>query len=737
MSAPTVSQFSDELNWSRLLPGLTIGTLSGILQVLLAISFAALIFRGPLEPYLSNGIGFAIMAAVIGGAAVSLLTSAAGAVSGNQDVPSAIMAISTLAIVQSFPAATPNSIIFATVVAFIGITTTLAGIVFFLVGRYRLGNMVRLLPYPVVGGFLAGTGWLLFIGGTEIMAGVTPSLSTAALLVQPAMLLRWLPGVLLAVFLSWLLQGKRSALLLPATLLGGMLLFFLISAMLGVSLPELTAQGWLLGPFPQQSLWQPLALADLQSVSWAIIVARAPDIATIILMSTIALLLNGSGLELSLGQELSLDRELRAAGIGNMLAGLFGGLVTFQQISLSALGVKFGGASRLVGLIAVLFCIAVLLGGAAVLSLFPKLVLGALVCYLGLSFLIETLVKNWAFLPRADYLVILLILAVTAFVGFMEATAVGLLVAIALFVVKYSRIDNIRNELDGYTAQSRVTRSPDKCQVLNHTGKQLMVFRLQGFLFFGTAESLLARMRQRVDQSDGATLRYLLLDFDHVTGVDSTALICLDKLLSAARRRKLTLVLTAPLPELQRYLDLMPAPEPLLRVFPDLDRGLEWCEEQRLQSAGVTAEADSPLRQILAGRLSSASLADRLLSYFERVEVAAGHTLMHRGDEPHSLYLVESGQVSAYLHEADGSSVRLQTMHDWNVLGEIGFLLGSARTASVEVEAPGVVYCLTQARLEALQQDDASLASAFHQLIAQLLAERVTHLVSVVDALRK
>ena len=68
--------------------------------------------------------------------------------------------------------------VFLTVIAATLVVTVLCGVVFLVLGRFRLGNLVRFVPYPVVGGFLAGTGWLLFKGGIYVASGVVAALRT-------------------------------------------------------------------------------------------------------------------------------------------------------------------------------------------------------------------------------------------------------------------------------------------------------------------------------------------------------------------------------------------------------------------------------------------------------------------------------------------------------------------------------------------------------------------------------
>lgn len=736
-TVPTRRSLTRDFNAAQLVPSLAVGLITGIAEVMLTISFAALVFSGALSPYLSQGIGIALLGAIISGVVVALFTSIPGVVSGNQDVPSAIVAVAAVGVSTTLPAAAGGRALFVTVVVLIGLTTVLTGLLFVGLAQARLGNLVRFLPYPVVGGFLAATGWVLLLGGIGIAVDFTPTLKTLPRLLETSHMAQWIPLLLLALLLVFSLKRIEHIFTLPALIFGSVGIFYLLAIIGGQSTTTLSAAGWLLGPFPAGNLWQPFALGDLTLVHWPSLLAQAASAATLMFMSTIALLLNCSGLELALGRDMSLNRELRAAGAGNILAGAVGGFVSFQQLGLSSMNHKAGSASRLTGLIAAAVCTFVLLLGGATLSLFPKFVLGSLVAFLGISFLVDTLIDNWSKLPATDYAVIILILLVAATVGFMEAVAVGLLVAVILFVVKYSRIDLVRNELDGRTAQSRVTRSPEKCRILDASGDQLLVFRLQGFIFFGTADSLLARIRARLENPQQSPTRFLLLDFAHVTGVDSTALLSFSRLVSLARQRRISLILTQPVPELQLALDDLRSEDTPVRVFSDLDRGLEWCEEQRLASLAPASKAAAELRLALAERLADPHLAERLLAYFHRQEVDQGHVLMRQHEASDHLYLLESGQITAYLQEEDGSVERLQTMQDWNVLGEIGFFLGSRRTASVVVEAPGVIYCLSRQALHQMQEDDPRLAAALQNLIVQLLAERVVHLVAVVDALRR
>lgn len=730
-------RINSQLHSKQLIPSLTVGLIVGILEVVLAISFAALIFGGPLRPFLVNGIGITLIGAIACGTVVTLLTSAPGTAAGSQDIPSAIMAVVVATIAASAIGDTTGAAVFSTVVVAIALTTMLSGVFFYFLARFRIGQLVSYLPYPVVAGFLATTGWLLVLGGINIMVDVTPGLDNINFLLGPTQLVRWLPGLLFGGLILVALERIDNVFSLPVLLAGSVTLFYALAAARGYSLETLLSAGWLLGPFPEYGLLQPWGGADLTLVDFPAIARQIPNIATLILMSSIALLLNSSGLEVTIGQDIAIDRELRAAGIGNLFAGALGGLVAFQQLSLSTMSHKVGGASRLTGLVAAVVCLFVLFMGASVLSLIPRIIIGGFICYLGLAFLEDTIIADRSTLPRGDYAVILLILIVAATVGFLEAIGVGLLVAVLLFVVDYSRTEFAGDELSGSVFRSRVTRSPDKRRFLDELGEQIHILRLQGFIFFGTADSLLSRIRARLEDDDRMPVRFLVLDFHNVTGVDSTTALSFVKLVRLAQKEGFHVVLAEPVSRLARQIETMISVEDTVHVFSDLDRGLEWCEEQVLTEVGIEQGGHGGLLQELLHSCSyDKDMASRMLSYFERQKVNAGEYLMRQGDAPDYLYLIESGQMSAFLEEKDGRTVRLQTMQDWNVLGEIGFFLNTERTASIVAEAPGVIYCLSQEALARMRANDPALASAFQQLVMRLLAERVVHLVNVVEALR-
>ena len=721
-------QIRAELRPSRLVPALVSGVLNGALEVALAVSFAALVFSGDLSPHLSRGIGLALFSAMAGIALVALLSSFRASLSANQDVPAAIVALAAAAVA----AAAAPAAQFATVAVVIALTTLTAGLLFLFLGLFRLTGLVRFLPYPVIGGFLAGTGWLLVIGGIGMMAGRSHALAGFGdLLAMPA-LVRWLPGVLAGALILLLAGRVRHYLFLPAAILGVLLLFYAVAFLRGASLAELSAGGWLLGPFPAGGLWQPIGRAEWSQADWSAVWPQLPNLLAAVGISAIALLLNATGLELSLRRDLDLNREMRAAGWANLVAGLGGGFVSYHALSLTMLNARLGAKGRLSSLVvAAVVAVALLFGGAA-LGLLPKLIFGALLAYLGLSFLWEWVVVAARRLPRIDYAIVVGILVIIAGVGFLQGVVVGVIAAVVMFVVSYSRSSVVKHELDGRSFASRVTRSSQARALLADVGEQAYYLQLQGFIFFGTAYGLLEAVRARVRRVE---TRHVVLDFRQVIGLDSTALLSFDKMRQLAHDSGFSLTFAGLRPALREQFaqgGLREVPDVLV-FAPDLDRAAEWVEDQLCLASAPPDERslDDYLQAIVPGQATT-----RLVGYLARRETAPGATLIRQGDEPDLIYFIESGQVTAQLEQPGRAPLRLETMRGGRTVGELGFYLGTRRSAAVVVDRPAVIYVLTQAELARIEREDPAAAYAFHRVIVHLLGERVLHLMQAVDALQ-
>jgi sulfate permease, SulP family len=745
----------------QLLPNLTIGFVSGAIGVTISISFAALIFSGELANYRTIGIGTVLFSSVIIRAAVGLLSSFPGIIADVDERGAVILALMAATIADRMAASATSEEILLTVLVAIALTTALTGAFLLALGMLKVGELIRFIPYPVVGGFIVGTGWLLVQGAINVMTDQGFQMSQLPGLFQYDVLIRWFPGLVFAIFLLLISRRIDHVLLLPLSFIGAIGIFYGFLGLTNTSIASVSDQGWLLGPFSAAAKWQPLQLSALVHSNWSVILQDLGSIISIIVISAISILLTASGIELLAERDIDLNQELRATGIANLIASLGGGMVGCQVLTDSVLAYKMGARSRAVGIFSAIFCAIVLLVGTSFLSYFPKPVVGGLLLFLGLSFLAEWVYDAWFKLPKSDYGIVLLILVVVAAVGFLEGVAVGLFVAVVLFVINYSQISIAKHIYSATAYQSRVSRPPHQWELLRQKGSQVYILELQGFIFFGTANRLLNQIRQRLsnhqtndqvgiqigDQTNNnlvsndhlEPLKFLVLDFHLVNGLDSSAVLSFVKLKQLAYKAGITLVFTeldAEITKLLQQAGCLKPDDPICQVFPDLDRGVEWCETQILGTVPWRRSRFLPLSLQLQRFFSDPEQVSNFMPYLEKVSVPVGEFLFRQGAAPDALYFVESGQVSTLLELNENQTLRLQTLGAGTIVGEIAFHRQAPYRASAIADQPTTVYRLTHTALQTMRQNNPQTAAVYQEFLLSLLADRLSQAYEEIESLR-
>ncbi len=724
-----LTDVKQEFRPNVLFPSLTAGIISAIVGVSLEISLAALIFSGDLSQFLGQGIGLMLFGAFAMGIIVALTTSLPGMVGMPQDTPAAIVALVAAGIAAGMKSAPPPTV-FVTIMAAMMLTSLLTGIFFLLLGWFKASMFVRYIPYPVVGGFLAGTGWLLSKGAFGVMVTTPLDPAHVGQLFSVDNLLNWVPGSIFAIALLLILRRSNHFLITPGALVLGTALFYGWLFISHISIAQASANGWLLGSMPAGRLYQPPDPGMFLQVDWHAILLNSDKIGTILILSVIAMLLNTSALEVTVKQDIDLNRELITAGLSNVVGSLGGSSVGYQTLGLSSLAHRLGAKSRLVNLICGLICGAVLFFGASLISYFPKPVLGGMLFFLGLSFLVDWLVDARKHLPLADYLLVWIILAIIATLGFLPGVIAGIFIATLIFVFNYSRINTIKNVLDGRVYHSKVDRPKVHREILNKKGEEIFILRLQGFIFFGTVQAILEKTRARLLDRSQQPLQFVVLDFQRVARLDSSAVFGITRLKQLVQAYNILMVWTSVNETIRRQLErggLVDATDDSFIILPTLDHGVEWCENKILAAEGIQdltgfiERMDGQLKRAFPGLQA----IDRLMKYLERREVNQGDYLMRQGDPPNEMYFLEAGMLTAQLEFSDGQVLRLRTVRGGATVGEMGLYLDSHRTASVVVTRPSVVYRLSAESLKSMRENDPEVAALLHEWIARLLAERL------------
>ena len=201
----------------------------------------------------------------------------------------------------------------------------LSGVLFLWLGSRRRADLIRFVPYPVVGGFLAGTGWLLCKGGVSVASGVSPHFASLSDLLKDSAPQHWLPALAFGAILIVSVRVVKRPLVIPAGIVIGLVVFVIGVVATGSSIDEVRGGKWLLGSFDSAILWKPWTLEALAGAGWLSVLESWAGILAAVLVATIAILFNISGTELVLDRDLDTNRELRDAGVLHLASGALGG----------------------------------------------------------------------------------------------------------------------------------------------------------------------------------------------------------------------------------------------------------------------------------------------------------------------------------------------------------------------------------------------------------------------------
>lgn len=698
-------------------PNVVAGALCALVTLAYASSFATLIFGGALAPSVNLGVWTAIMGSFATLLTLSFLSSFRFAIGGPDSNPSAILAISVASIAKDIlqGPATNQAGLLPTIFVFLFGSAVLCGLLLYLFGRLRWGRYVRYIPHPVVGGFLAGTGYLLVAGGWKMLVGKNFTHTTPAdLEAVPA--LAWFFALGIGLALTIATRASKHFLVIPAVLAAGVLGFHIVLLATGRSHEEARAASLLLPPLNAGD-WQTPFSQPLGEIRWDLLLTHGKDFAAMTLVVLVTILLNATSLDLATGREADFDRELKALGVANILGGLAGGLVSVNSFNRSLLNHRAGANSPWAARI----CAGLVLGAAVftpgAVSLLPRPVLTGLVLYLGVSLLVNWLWDARHELPVSDYLTVVAILFIVGTFGIVTGVITGVVIASLNFVVTFSRQSVVKQRFTAGTRRSNVERTPAELTWLAEHGGRLHGFVLQGHIFFGTASSLLEEIRAVLGQGEA-----LLIDFWLVCTIDASSVVVLRKLLRLAGERNTQLVFTGINEKLRARFSAcgLSLEKTHARLFADLDRGLEWTESQLLTGA----QREITLSEALG--LANSADADVLHSNFNLIELPAGRPLFKRNESSDALYVLLSGQVSVNL-QLTGSNYtkRLRSYGPGTIVGEMGFYSQAPRSADVVADMPTRAARLDLEQLKSLELHRPDLAAQLHRFVINTLAARL------------
>lgn len=386
-----------------------------------------------------------------------------------------------------------------------------------LFGAMRLGRYVNLMPYPVISGFMTGIGVILIIMQLEPLLGYpTPDTVANAITVLPQELRNPnIHAVVLGVVSLFICLFTPATLnrLIPAPLIA-----LVVGSLLALGLSDATVLGIIPTGMPQ---WQvpSVLLEDLNGMLVSAAVLGA--------LGAIDSLLTSLAADNVTRTFHDSDKELVGQGIGNIAAGIMGGLPGAGATIRTLTNVKAGGRTPLSGVIHAIVVFLVVLGLGPVLAFVPHAALAGILIKVGLDVIDWRYLKRMLNAPRVDVILMAVVLVLTVFIDVITAVATGVVLASLAFVKESAdlQIESIKALSDPDHAEFL---SKKESELLRRCGGRLLFIYLSGLMSFGAAKEL--------SRTTGSSDAYdvILIDLHDVPRVDGSAALALEEIVDKA-----------------------------------------------------------------------------------------------------------------------------------------------------------------------------------------------------------
>lgn len=693
-----------------------------------AIAFGVLIYTAIGPDYAGEGA----LAGILGAAALGIVAPLVSRNGGFITAPCAPAA----AVMSALAAQLATSgLTVERITMLLALTALLSSLFQILYGLIRAGRLIKFIPYQVVSGYLSGVAVIIALGQLPKLLGLPKTVSLGHGLLTPA-LWNWTGVAVGMVTIGVMVIAPRITQKVPGAilgLLGGIAAYFAL-AFFNRDLLQLSGNALVIGPIEATGS----IVEAIKTSASSLLLVRPADISVIFISAlTLSVLLSidtlktGVVLDALARRRSNSNRELIGQGAANAAAFFVGGMPGAGTMGATLVNFTSGGRTLWSGVTeGVLVVLAfVLLGG-----LIAWVPIGALA---GLLLVVAFRMFDRGMFrlvlqrsTRVDFLVIITVVGV-AQIGLIAASAVGIFLAILLFIRDQIRGSVIVNKMDLRGARSKRRRLVTETGILEMHGDEAAVAQLQGNLFFGTTDQLFSELEQ-----DLAKRRYLLLDLRRVQSMDFTAAHLFEQMRERLHEKGGELLFSgmpSSLPSRQdiehymKQLGLESSREGI-QIFDTRDSALEWMENRILEGAGWGGEDDEQplaLGEIeIFKELDAATIAE-LAGVVREISVAPRGRICSRGDTGDEMFFVRRGRVEALLPLEGGKRHHLATFCQGDFFGEMAFLDREPRSADVGAVTPSDLYSLSRERFDALVKTYPTLGGRVFEQLAYAVSKRL------------
>lgn len=502
------------------------GLTAAVVALPLALAFGVSSGAGPVAG-LYGAIFVGLFAALFGGTPAQ--------VSG----PTGPMTVIMAAVFTQFTALYPNDPSYGAALAFT--VVIMGGLFQILFGYLKVGKYINLIPHPVISGFMSGIGVIIILlqlgplfGHTSQSGPLQAFLALPETVGDPisAALILGLIALAIVYFLP-----KKINQILPAPLTA------LIVGTLAYLIFFPNSQATVLGnipsglPSPQLPTFEISLFADMIKSALMLAVLGAIDsLLTSLVADNITRTYHDS------------NKELIGQGIGNTIAGFFGGLPGAGATMRTVINVRAGGQTPISGALHAIILLILVLGAGSLASSIPHAVLAGILIKVGTDIIDWDYMKRVHSAPKAGVTIMFAVLFTTVFVDLITAVAIGVIMASLLFVNRMTELQ--LNSITAITTPNDESPlSEQESAILENANNRILLYHLGGPMSFGAAKGM-ARRLASFDHYD-----VLILDLSDVPVIDYSACRAIDDMIHDAQDVGRHALLVGARPEVENFLE--------------------------------------------------------------------------------------------------------------------------------------------------------------------------------------
>ncbi len=602
----------------------------------------------------------------------------------------------------------------------IAIMLFITGLLQILLALSNGGRLIKYIPYPVIGGFMTGSAFLM-INSQVVML----DLFSIDQVIQQSLWIPWLTAAATFAALSLLPKVLPA---IPGTvsgMLAGSVIFHLLVTVSGFSYPE----QWVVGRLPDITSIQLIIPDSLQHVPWVIIL---PVSLALAVLSSLDSLLTSVVADVATTERHNARRELAGQGLGQIMAALLGGIAGAGTTGASLVAIKSGGRYWAAVISALTFILIIALLGP-VAALLPISVLAGIILHVAIIGMIERDILAWLKQrkSRMDAATAILVTVVTVAYDLMAAVGVGLLLATFQFIRAQVMTSVIHRRSTVAQHPSLRRRSEHHRQLLADNANRIIIYELKGNLFFGTVDKLFEQFNDELNQPI-----QMILDMARVQQVDLTAVKMLQQMADRLHKVQGELIFTnvrsgkglsKKVDKTLRKISPHHTSNYPIKTFIDADEAIEYAEHQLLSVLGK--EQKKAVRIELEDSELCHGMSDDILELLKgvmkEVKLKSGETLFKTDEHGAELFVVTKGEIDILLSYSQHHYKRLSKFGPGTFFGEIVFLKPGPRTAEARAMQDTELLMLDGEGFRQMKEQSPEAAIKLVMRLARELSQRL------------